>query len=184
MTVDCSKHHCITKSMSWKKCMNIHSEEKTLWSWIIWQNCCQETTVEEANQCQKAHKDWTIDQWNKVLWTDELKFEIFRSNRRVCVQRKVGETAATPYITPTIKHGGGSVIVYVCVGGLCQLQSRSFVPGEGQIESDCSITLSHLERSQLNSFHTNSMEFKFADCVSQNVLKNVLFLFAFNVPLA
>ena len=33
----------------------------------------------------------------------------------------------------TIKHGGGSVMVF---GGFCQFQSRGFAPGEGQIESD------------------------------------------------
>ena len=25
----------------------------------------------------KAYKDWTIDQWNKILCTEESKFEIF-----------------------------------------------------------------------------------------------------------
>ena len=37
-----------------KKYVNIHCEEKTPWNWPIWQNCCQESTVEEAKQCQKA----------------------------------------------------------------------------------------------------------------------------------
>ena len=62
-------------------------------------------------QWAKAHKDWIIQLWNKVLWTDVSKFEIFGSNRRVSVWRKVGEKAATPNITPTIKHGRGSVMV-------------------------------------------------------------------------
>ncbi len=30
-------------------------------------------------QWAKAYKDWTIEQWNKVLWTDESKFKIFGS---------------------------------------------------------------------------------------------------------
>ena len=54
---DCSKHHRTTEPMSWKKCVNIHCEEKTQWSWPIWQICCQETSVEEAIQCQKAPLD-------------------------------------------------------------------------------------------------------------------------------
>ena len=60
----------------------------------------------------KTHKDWTIEQQNKVFWTDELKFEIFGSNMKLYVQQRVGESAATPCITPIIKHGGGSVIVW------------------------------------------------------------------------
>ena len=59
----------------------------------------------------KAHKDWTIQQRNKVLWTDKSKFDVY-------VWQRVGERAATFCITPTIKHGGG------------------FAPGERQIESD------------------------------------------------
>ena len=60
-------------------------------------------------QCAKAHKNWKIEQLNKVLWTDESKFEIFRSNRRVSVRQRVGQRVAIPCITPTVKHGGGSV---------------------------------------------------------------------------
>ena len=62
-------------------------------------------------QWAKAYKDWKTDQWNKVLWTNKSNFEIFRSNRRVYVWKRVVERAATPCITPTIKHGGGSVMV-------------------------------------------------------------------------
>ena len=85
-------------------------------------------------QWAKVLKDWTIEQWNKVFWTDESKFEIFVSNRRVYVWQRV----ATPCIIPTAKHRGGSVMVW----GFCQSQSQGFAPGEGQIESDW---LSHLK---------------------------------------
>ena len=39
---DYTKYHCTIESMMWKNCVNIQCEEKTLWSWPIWQNCCQE----------------------------------------------------------------------------------------------------------------------------------------------
>ena len=76
-------------------------------------------------QRAKAHKDLTIEQWNKVLWIDKSKFEIFRSNRRVYVQRRVGERVATPCITSTVKHGGG------CVRSVYQLQSQWYAPCKG-----------------------------------------------------
>ena len=66
-------------------------------------------------QWAKAHKDWTIEQWNKFLWIDESKFEIFESNKRVSVRRRVSERAAAPCIIPTLKHGGSSITVCVCV---------------------------------------------------------------------
>ena len=69
---------CTTELMQWK--MSASTVSGRLWSWPIWQNCCQEITVKKL-QWPKAHKDWTIEQWNNV----ESKFEIFRSSRRgVC----------------------------------------------------------------------------------------------------
>ena len=62
-------------------------------------------------QLAKVYKHWTIEQWNKVIWTDESKFEFCGSNRRVNVWWSVGEKASNFSITPTIKYGGGSVMV-------------------------------------------------------------------------
>ena len=70
-------------------------------------------------QWAKAHKDWTIEQWNKVLWIDESKYEIIRPNRRVYVRRRVDERR----------------LCYI-IGSFCQFQSRGFASGEVQIESN------------------------------------------------
>lgn len=64
----------------------------------------------------KQHQHWTIDQWKTVLWTDEPKFEMFGSRRRQFVRRKVGERCNSKCILPTVKHGGGSVMVW---GSFC-----------------------------------------------------------------
>ena len=66
---------------------------------------------------------------DKVLWTDKSKFKIFGSNKKVYVWQRVGERAAIPCITPTVKHRGGSVIVCRAfasckVGGLHQVESK------------------------------------------------------------
>ena len=58
----------------------------------------KENNVKRLHWTQ-AHKHSVIEQWNKVLWTDELKFKIFYSNGRVYVQQSVAERAATPCIT-------------------------------------------------------------------------------------
>ena len=60
----------------------------------------------------QAHKDWTIEQWNKVFSTDKSKFKIFWSKNRVYERRRVGERAVTPCITPTVKYGRDSVMVF------------------------------------------------------------------------
>lgn len=60
----------------------------------------------------KKHRNWTIDQWKSVLWTDESKFEIFGSRRRQYVRRKVGQRLDQRCIMPTVKFGGGSIMVW------------------------------------------------------------------------
>lgn len=65
----------------------------------------------------KKHRSWTSEEWKSVLWTDESKFEIFGSNRRVYVRRREGERMNDACVVPTVKHGGGSVMVWGCFAG-------------------------------------------------------------------
>lgn len=62
----------------------------------------------------KQHANWTIEQWKSVLWSDESKFQIIGSNRRQYVRRKTGERVKEGCVVPTVKHGGGSVMVWGC----------------------------------------------------------------------
>ena len=63
------------------------------------------------------HRQWTTENWKKVLWTDESKFEIFGSSRRVFTHRRVGERMVPQCVTPTVKHGGGSAIIWASFAG-------------------------------------------------------------------
>lgn len=74
----------------------------------------------------KKYKNWTVDQWKSVLWTDESEFEIFGSHRWHIVRRKVGEKLLPQCMLPTGKCGGGSAMVWGCfrfdgVGDLFQI---------------------------------------------------------------
>ncbi|MBN3288591.1 TCB1 transposase, partial [Polyodon spathula] len=53
-----------------------------------------------------------FEEWKSVLWTDESKFEIFGSNHQVFVRRREGERMSSACVVPTVKHGGGSVMVW------------------------------------------------------------------------
>ena len=92
------------------------------------------------------HKDWTIEQWNNGLWTDESKFEIFSSNRRVYVQRRVVEKVATPVSlqTWTIKDdvNDWGPFANCKVGDLNQAKGKLNQFG---ISAYCCITQSHLD---------------------------------------
>ena len=60
----------------------------------------------------KKHEQWTLDWWKSVFWSDESKFEIFGSNRCVLVRCREAEWMISTYVAPSVKHGGGGVIVW------------------------------------------------------------------------
>lgn len=62
----------------------------------------------------KEHKNWSIAQWKLVLWSDESKFQLSGSNRRQYVRRKTGERLKSECVASTVKHAGGSVMVWGC----------------------------------------------------------------------
>lgn len=65
----------------------------------------------------RQHKNWTLEDWNNVLWSDESKLEIFGTKRRVFVRRYLNERVADNCTVASVKHGGGSVMVWGCFGG-------------------------------------------------------------------
>lgn len=72
----------------------------------------------------RKHVNWTKSQWKKVLFTDESKFELFGTKRRTFVRRLAGERFRKECLTPTVKHGGGSIMVWggICVNGKTKLK--------------------------------------------------------------
>ncbi|CDQ69908.1 unnamed protein product [Oncorhynchus mykiss] len=72
----------------------------------------KDTNNNERLAWAKKHEQWTLDQWKLVLGSDESKFEIFGSNRRVFVRRRVGEWMISACVFPPVKHGGGGVMVW------------------------------------------------------------------------
>lgn len=66
--------------------------------------------------CNK-YKDWTPEQWENVLWSDESPFTLFPSSGRLWIRRRVGEEYLTECIAPTVKFGGGKLHVWGCFSG-------------------------------------------------------------------
>lgn len=56
-----------------------------------------------------------IEFWEKVIWTDECKFNMCQSDRMKRVYRKKGQAMNPKYIIPTVKHGGGSNMAWGCM---------------------------------------------------------------------
>lgn len=67
--------------------------------------------IQKPLRFTREHKRCTVDDWKKVLWTDESKYELLSQHRRVYVCRKAGERFDARCIPPTMKHGGDSITV-------------------------------------------------------------------------
>jgi hypothetical protein len=57
------------------------------------------------------HVDWELDQWRLVMFSDESRFCLDQSDRRVRVNRCSGERYAQCNIIPKVNFGRGSVMV-------------------------------------------------------------------------
>ena len=63
----------------------------------------------------ESTKDWTLNNWEKVIFSDESRFLSHRSDGRVYVRRMAGEEFVDDYVQSTVKHGGGGIMVWGCI---------------------------------------------------------------------
>jgi transposase len=63
------------------------------------------------------HANWTVEDWKRVLWSDETKINRIGSDGCSYVWKKKGEPLSDRTTTPTVKHGGGNnLMVWGCMG--------------------------------------------------------------------
>ena len=62
----------------------------------------------------RQHKEKENSFWTRVLWTDETKIELFGHNYQNHVWRKDSEAYSPKNSIPTVKFGGGSVMIWGC----------------------------------------------------------------------
>uniref|UniRef100_A0AAR2K185 Transposase Tc1-like domain-containing protein n=1 Tax=Pygocentrus nattereri TaxID=42514 RepID=A0AAR2K185_PYGNA len=62
----------------------------------------------------KEHIDTSQRYWQNVLWTDETKIELFGKNTQRYIWRKKGTAHHHKNIIPTVKYGGGNIMIWAC----------------------------------------------------------------------
>ena len=66
-------------------------------------------------QFAEDNESKNISYWNHVLWSDETKINLFGSDGVRRVWRHPGEEYQDKCVVPTVKHGGGSIMVWGCM---------------------------------------------------------------------
>jgi transposase len=76
----------------------------------------------------KSRKDW-VDEWEKIIWSDESRFEVFGGDGKRYVWRTIHERYDPRCLIPTFKSGQESVMIWGCftkdkLGPLVRLEGR------------------------------------------------------------
>ncbi|GFV52817.1 transposable element Tc1 transposase [Trichonephila clavipes] len=69
----------------------------------------------------REHKNWTTDQWSRVLFTDESRFSTRSDSQRVLIWREIGTRFYTSNIKERRHYGGPGVLVW----GVIMLNGRT-----------------------------------------------------------
>lgn len=64
----------------------------------------------------RKHQNWTIEDWKKVIWSDETKINRFGSDGRKYIWKKKGSGLTSREVESTVKFGGGHLMVWGCMG--------------------------------------------------------------------
>lgn len=62
----------------------------------------------------KEHKNWTVEDWKRVIWTDETKINRYQSDGKAYYWHRPNEKLQKHQVKETLKHGGGSLMVWGC----------------------------------------------------------------------
>ncbi len=62
-----------------------------------------------------AHQYWTVDDWKRVIWSDETKVNRLGSDGRKWAWKRSGENLSERLVEGTLKYGGGSVMIWGCM---------------------------------------------------------------------
>lgn len=63
-----------------------------------------------------AYKYWTVEDWKRVVWSDETKINRVGSDRRKWVWKKQGEGLSDCLVDGTLKYGAGCLMFWGCFG--------------------------------------------------------------------
>ena len=76
-----------------------------------------------------THQYWSLEDWKRVIWSDETKINRMGSDGRKWAWKKPGEGLSDRLVEGTLKFGGGNLMIWGCmswdgVGYACKIDGR------------------------------------------------------------
>lgn len=126
----------------------------------------------------KSHADWTLDDWSRVIWSDETRIDRFGSDGKIYAWKRDTDPLSPRHVQQTRKHGGGNIMIWSCI----TWQGVGFVVKvdgimdqalyKNILEDDLlnSMDEYHLQKSRIIFQHDNDIEkgITFAEKLSQS----------------
>src|ERR1043165_3377930 len=111
-------------------------------------------------QWAKEHSTWTVEQWGRVIFSDESKISLFGNDGVRYVRRRVREENNLQCIVPTMKHPV-SVMIWGCMarGGVGRLKVLKGTVNARKYISD--VLEPKLVRSVVDIFGPNNADYVF-----------------------
>lgn len=61
------------------------------------------------------HQHWTMDDWRRVIWSDEVRIALYGSDGRSWAWKAPDAPLQREHVRQTKKFGGGSIMVWSCI---------------------------------------------------------------------
>ena len=110
-----SQHHCTTETISWKNVSTSTVRRRLCEADLYKKQLLRKQNNIKSLQWNETRKDWTIEQCNKVNWTDESKFEIFGDiGGSICGEELMKELQ--PPVSHQLQSIEEALLWYACLG--------------------------------------------------------------------
>ena len=86
----------------------------------------QKRHIKERLNFAKKYESWTVEDWKRVIFSDETKINRFGSDGVRWCWKKQGTSIKPQHVQGTVKFGGGSLMLWGCmtahgVGNCCRI---------------------------------------------------------------
>ena len=113
----------------------ISAQTETPWdSSLRWPTATAKTQTCPHLQWCRTHVGWQARHWNRVLFSDESRFTLERSDGRARIYRRSGECFSDPCVKEANRFRGGSVMVWA---GISNASKTNLVVINWNLNAQC-----------------------------------------------